>query len=60
MSDPKAVRESARSDSPTPKVPDDSATGLPGLRSWRAVYAVVLGVFVLWVGLLTVLTEFYS
>jgi hypothetical protein len=39
---------------------DDNSTGLPGLRSWRAVYAVVLGIFVLWVGLLTWLTEYYS
>jgi hypothetical protein len=40
--------------------PNDETTGLPGLRTWRAVYLVVLGVFVLWVGLLTVLTEMYS
>ncbi|MDB6166528.1 MAG: hypothetical protein JWQ83_1668 [Lacunisphaera sp.] len=39
---------------------DDAATGLPGLRTWPAVYVFVLGVFVLWVGLLTVLTEMYS
>ena len=31
---------------------DDEATGLPGVRTWRAVYAVVLGVFVVWLGLL--------
>ncbi len=40
--------------------PDDVTTGLPGFRSWRAVYAFVLGVLVLWVGLLAVLTERYS
>jgi len=40
--------------------PDDAFTGLPGLRSWRAVYAVVLGIFVLWLVLLTVFTEVYS
>ena len=39
---------------------NDEVTGLPGLRSWRAVYVLVLGVFVLWVGLLTVLTKLYS
>jgi hypothetical protein len=39
---------------------NDEATGLPGLRRWRTVYAVVLGIFVLWVGLLTVLTQLYS
>jgi hypothetical protein len=38
----------------------DETTGLPGLRSWRAVYTVVLGFFVLWVGLLTWLTIAYS
>ena len=31
---------------------DDEATGLPGVRTWRAVYAVVLGGFVVWLGLL--------
>lgn len=40
--------------------PDDSATGLPGVRSWRAVYIAVTAIFVLWVGLLTWLTEAYS
>ena len=38
----------------------DESTGLPGVRSWRTVYAVVLGLFVLWVGLLTWLTVVYS
>ncbi|MDB6113690.1 MAG: hypothetical protein JWQ62_635 [Lacunisphaera sp.] len=45
---------------PDPKPIDDQVTGLPGLRTWPAVYVFVLGVFVLWVGLLTVLTEMYS
>jgi hypothetical protein len=45
---------------PIPPDPDDATTGLPGFRSWRAVYLFVLGVFVLWVGLLTVLTRLYS
>jgi hypothetical protein len=44
----------------TPPEPHDETTGLPGLRSWRAVYVFVLGVFVLWIALLTVLTEMYS
>jgi hypothetical protein len=39
---------------------DDEATGLPGFRTWRSVYAFVLGVFVLWVALLAVLTERFS
>ena len=38
----------------------DAATGLPGLRTWRAVYFAVGGVFVLWVALLTALTRFFS
>jgi hypothetical protein len=45
----------------TPEPPrDDRVTGLPGLRSWRAVYLFVLGSFVLWVILLAVLTGMYS
>ncbi|HVZ63942.1 MAG TPA: hypothetical protein VG936_05080 [Lacunisphaera sp.] len=39
---------------------DDGSTGLPGFGSWRAVYWFVLGVFVLWVGLLALLTKLYS
>jgi len=39
---------------------DDEATGLPGFRTWHAVYGFVLGVFVLWVGLLALLTARYS
>ena len=40
--------------------PDDRITGLPGLRTWPAVYVFVLGVFVLWVGLLLALTEKFA
>ena len=39
---------------------NDETTGLPGLRTWRTVYVVVLGIFAVWVGLLTVLTVLYS
>ncbi len=39
--------------------PDDSVTGLPLLRTWGAVYAFVLAVFVLTVALLTALTLAY-
>jgi hypothetical protein len=35
-------------------------TGLPGLRSWGAVYAVVAGVFVLWLVLLLAFMRAYS
>jgi hypothetical protein len=38
----------------------DEATGLPGIRNWRMVYWIVGGIFVLWVSLLTWLTESYS
>lgn len=39
--------------------PAPSPTGLPGLRTWRAVYWVVIGVFVVWVGWLTVLPSLF-
>jgi hypothetical protein len=39
---------------------DDAKTGLPGLRTWRAVYLFVLGCFIVWVGLLTLLTRMFS
>ena len=38
---------------------DDSTTGVPLLRTWRAVYIFVLVAFVLTVGLLTALTLAY-
>ncbi|HEY4246080.1 MAG TPA: hypothetical protein VGM64_04435 [Lacunisphaera sp.] len=40
--------------------PSDRETGLPGLRSWKAVYVAVLGVFILWIGLLTWFTNHYT
>ena len=43
-----------------PDSPEDQRTGLPGLRTWRSVYIAVGVIFVLWVGLLTWLTEAYS
>jgi len=39
--------------------PDDKNTGLPGLRTWRRVYLAVVGVFVVWVGLLVALTRMF-
>lgn len=41
-------------------LPEDTNTGLPGFRRWRTVYVVVLGIFLLWLGLLTWFTEAYS
>ena len=46
-------------ESPAP-VPVEEPPGLPGLRTWRSVYAFVLGVFALWIALLALLTEKYS
>jgi hypothetical protein len=40
--------------------PDDEKTGLPGLRTWPKVYWFVLGVLVLWVGLLAALTRAFA
>ena len=39
---------------------DDRATGLPVLRTWRAVYAFVVIAFVTWVVLLTALGRVFS
>ena len=45
---------------PDRKIAPDEAPGLPAIRSWPTVYAVVLGIFLLWVGLLTWLTETFK
>jgi hypothetical protein len=39
---------------------DDEKTGLPWPRSWRGVYAVVMLVFAVWVGLLALLSRMFS
>ena len=39
---------------------DDETTGLPGLRTWRQVYVVVLVVLAAWVGLLAVLSRMFA
>ena len=38
----------------------DAQTGVPGFRTWPAVYVFVLVTFVAWVGLLTWLTRHYA
>ncbi len=43
----------------TPGPKDGEATGLPGVRTWKGVYWVVAGSFVLWVGLLVALEMFF-
>jgi hypothetical protein len=40
--------------------PDDEATGLPWLRSWRSVYALVVACFIAYVVLLVVLKQAFS
>ena len=46
--------------SPPPPESSDEATGLPGISRWRTVNWIVGGIFVLWVSLLTWLTEAYK
>jgi hypothetical protein len=46
--------------SPPPDGPADEATGLPGLPTWRRVYLLVLGVFVLYVVLLAALSKVFA
>lgn len=44
---------------PAPE-PDDETTGLPVFRTWRAVYGLVLGCFVLVVIVLTVFSHYFA
>ena len=39
---------------------DDATTGLPGFRTWRAVYLFVIGCFILCVVLLATLKWVFS
>jgi hypothetical protein len=43
-----------------PAQSDDATTGLPGLRTWRAVYIFVLVFFAVVVALLFALSRMYS
>jgi hypothetical protein len=45
---------------PQPLDADDEITDLPGLRTWPAVYAFVLGTFLVWVVLLVWLSMAFS
>ena len=45
---------------PRPADSGDRETGLPLLRTWRAVYAFVLAAFAIWVGLLIALSRIFS
>jgi hypothetical protein len=42
------------------EAPDTEPPGVPGFRTWRGLYLVVLGWFVLVVVLLTVFTRIFS
>jgi len=39
--------------------PGDADTGLPGLRTWPRVYLLVVGIFFVWLALLTTLTVMF-
>lgn len=39
--------------------PADDATGLPGLRTWRSVYLLVLVVFIAYVVLMVALSQVF-
>ena len=41
-------------------LPPEEPPGLPGFRTWRGVYGVVLGIYALWIALLALLTEKFS
>ncbi len=45
---------------PMPDRAADEATGLPGLPTWRSVYLLVLGVFLLYVVLLAALSQVFA
>jgi hypothetical protein len=40
--------------------PEEDDPGLPGLRTWKGVYLVVIISFILWVTLLIALADFFS
>ena len=51
----------ACSDTAPPAAPtDDDATGLPIVRSWRAVYVLVATIFIAYVVILRILMKVYS
>jgi hypothetical protein len=39
---------------------ENETTGLPGIRTWRNVYLLVVAIFVVWVALLIVLARIFS
>ena len=55
-----AQRSGDGSSAASPGPVDDRATGLPLLRTWRAVYVFVVVAFLTWVALLTALERVFS
>jgi hypothetical protein len=51
MNRPSATEPSAR---------EAEGTGLPWPRTWKGVYLLVIGSFILWVALLIALTDYFS
>ncbi|HVM60462.1 MAG TPA: hypothetical protein VMV72_06290 [Verrucomicrobiae bacterium] len=45
---------------PTDHINSEEATRLPGFDTWRNVYLLVFGSFILWVVLLVVLSTIFS
>jgi hypothetical protein len=57
---PPAAPESTRPPGAGGAAAESADTGLPWPRTWRGVYLLVLGCFIVWVGLLTLLTRMFS
>jgi hypothetical protein len=56
-----SVNEPApRNPAPSGLSAEEEGTGLPGLRTWPALYVFVVLVFVFWVALLCALTWMFS
>jgi hypothetical protein len=47
-------------DATEPSARENEETGLPWPQTWKSVYLLVVGSFVLWVALLIALTNFAS
>jgi hypothetical protein len=45
---------------PSESAGGEARTGVPGLRTWRGVYAFVIGTFLAWLALLTWITLHYA
>lgn len=43
-----------------PSLDESESTGLPWPKTWRGAYLFVIASFILWLGLLIALTEFFA